>query len=370
MAKQRRIKRGFSRSQKPPRRNVPIIQQTAQANIPRFILPVGLPRDQFTVTQEFNRPVDYSNLNPNRLQAHEGIDFAPIGEARNLENIPVVAVQNARVTQVREQQGGYGRYIRLEFLDGTLGAIYAHLDNVNVRVGQIVNAGDIIGTMGSSGRSTGRHLHFNLLDLTRSRGNYIYPQVIDPTPFLSGSSETQHKTPRMDRRETPAPTPLQTITKIRPAKIQTRVTQTGDYPPDMPAAGDPNVGITSRFFPPRSFYPPARSSREIIVNPLANLFPPGSTFNPTTEQLEGMNDRLNNTIEHPILAVPGLGQIYAQGINDNGEFDLLQAIGLGTGDEREEYIKQYTPYIVLSLVGILLIGVGIARLVFNPSPLR
>lgn len=357
--KQRTIKRNVSTPQLPPRRNVPVN--------PRFVLPVGLPRDQFTVTQEFNRPVDYSNLNPNRLQAHEGIDFAPIGAARDLANIPVVAVENARVTQVREQQGGYGRYVRIEFLDGRLGALYAHLNDVNVREGQTVNAGDVIGTMGSSGRSTGRHLHFNLLDLTRERGNYIYPQVIDPTPFLSGSSEMQYQTPRMDRREVPSPTPLQQISKVRP-KVQTVISQQGDYPPNMPATNDPNVGMTSRFFPPRSFYPPSRENQ--IQNLMQQNLPPMFQTNDVSEPTIAAY-----TPEQVVTAAQGipaaiLGGIFAQGLTDTGEFDLLQAIGLGTGDEREEYIKQYTPYIVLSFVGILLIGVGIARLVFNPSPLR
>jgi len=327
------------------RREVPQTRTVTNTNIPRFVLPVALPREQIAVTQEFGVPVDYSRLNPNRIQAHEGIDFAPRGEARNLSNIPVIAVQNARVTQVREQQGGYGRYVRLEFEGGELGALYAHLDNVNVREGDRVNVGDVIGTMGSSGRSTGRHLHFNLLDLSQSRGNYIYPQVVDPRPFFSGAENVvrfltgrengQPVTPQTPRNTKPLPRTLITVTpegKPRPS-IRLQPIPGSDYPPDMPGTFTPPVPIEQRGYPTSiTFSNPVQAAMAAVA---------GSTIN------------------NPAL----VAQIANSTNPLTGEFDLLQAIGLGTGDEREEYIKQYAPYLVLGLVAIILIGLGVARLI-------
>ena len=57
--------------------------------------------------------------------------------------------------------GGYGRYCIIDHGNG-LWTLYGHQTNVNVTVGQYVNAGDPIGTVGSTGWSTGDHLHFEV----------------------------------------------------------------------------------------------------------------------------------------------------------------------------------------------------------------
>lgn len=57
--------------------------------------------------------------------------------------------------------GGYGLYVAVRHGNGTQ-TLYGHLSRVNVSVGQIVSQGEIIGTVGSSGRSTGPHLHFEV----------------------------------------------------------------------------------------------------------------------------------------------------------------------------------------------------------------
>ena len=98
---------------------------------------------------------------------HAGLDFsAKTGTA-------VRAVGSGLVVKA-EVMGGYGRII---FIDHGGGFItrYAHLNSIAVREGEQVNAGERIGTVGSSGRVTGPHLHFEVR---------VLGQAINPAPFL------------------------------------------------------------------------------------------------------------------------------------------------------------------------------------------
>jgi murein DD-endopeptidase MepM/ murein hydrolase activator NlpD len=70
--------------------------------------------------------------------------------------------------------GGYGRVVDIDHGNG-LSTRYGHLSSIDVRVGQSVKTGQIIGKVGSTGRSTGPHLHYE----TRLRG-----EAIDPQKFL------------------------------------------------------------------------------------------------------------------------------------------------------------------------------------------
>ena len=88
---------------------------------------------------------------------HRGLDFAaPSGT-------PVFAAGDG-VVEKAGWNGSYGRYIRIRHT-GTYKTAYAHLSgiNKNVRVGKRVLQGKIIGFVGSSGRSTGPHLHYEVL---------------------------------------------------------------------------------------------------------------------------------------------------------------------------------------------------------------
>jgi murein DD-endopeptidase MepM/ murein hydrolase activator NlpD len=83
---------------------------------------------------------------------HSGIDLAaPAGT-------PVVATSSGRV-EMAGWSGGYGILVELDH-GGSVETRYAHLSAVAVRPGQQVKAGQVIGYVGSTGRSTGPHLHY------------------------------------------------------------------------------------------------------------------------------------------------------------------------------------------------------------------
>lgn len=96
---------------------------------------------------------------------HDGIDIpAPRGT-------PVIAIQSGTVVQVIKDSGGYGNLIRLQH-DGGIQSFYGHLSGIGVHQGQQVLRGEVIGWVGSTGKSTGPHLHLGMLQ----GGQSVNPQ--------------------------------------------------------------------------------------------------------------------------------------------------------------------------------------------------
>lgn len=90
---------------------------------------------------------------------HTGTDLgAPMGT-------PVLAALAGRVL-LADALGGYGLAIALEHSQGTQQTLYAHLSEIFVKPGEEVKQGTVIGRVGSTGLSTGPHLHFELRQLT------------------------------------------------------------------------------------------------------------------------------------------------------------------------------------------------------------
>ena len=83
---------------------------------------------------------------------HSGLDF------RARSGTPIVAVTDGRV-EFAGRNGGYGNYVRLRHT-GDFGTGYAHMSRIAVRSGQSVRRGQVIGYVGSTGLSTGPHLHY------------------------------------------------------------------------------------------------------------------------------------------------------------------------------------------------------------------
>jgi len=86
---------------------------------------------------------------------HTGVDIsAPPGT-------PVHATADGIVIQAEMVTGGYGRLVRIDH-GGAVETYYAHLSRINVHVGQDVRRGEVVGLVGSSGRVTAPHLHYEV----------------------------------------------------------------------------------------------------------------------------------------------------------------------------------------------------------------
>ena len=80
---------------------------------------------------------------------------------------------NGRVT-IASRQGGYGKMVEIDHGNG-FSTRYGHLSEIDVKIGDQVRIGQTIGKIGSTGRSTGPHLHYE----TRING-----EAVDPQKFL------------------------------------------------------------------------------------------------------------------------------------------------------------------------------------------
>ncbi|MCU4155906.1 M23 family metallopeptidase [Carboxylicivirga sp. A043] len=96
---------------------------------------------------------------------HEGMDFSsPIGT-------DIYATADGKVTKITNQKTGYGKRIEIDHGFGYK-TLYAHLDKFNVKRGQKVKRGDVIGFVGNTGGSTAPHLHYEV----HVKGKKVNPQ--------------------------------------------------------------------------------------------------------------------------------------------------------------------------------------------------
>ena len=155
-------------------------------NLVRYGVPSGLPSDEDApllgangfcspigsgwerrVTSEFGNRIDPFT---GKRKGHSGMDLAvPTGTA-------VHAARSGTVTASQYNTGGYGYYVMIDHGDG-LSTLYGHCSQLLVRVGQRVQTGDVIALSGSTGRSTGPHLHFEV----RINGERTNPRAYLPT---------------------------------------------------------------------------------------------------------------------------------------------------------------------------------------------
>ncbi len=127
-------------------------------------VPLAMPvRDDFRYTSGFG---------PRWGRMHEGVDMAgPVGT-------PIYATADGVVT-FAGWQNGYGRIIKVQHEFG-IETRYPHLNAIRVEVGQRVKRGERIGDMGSSGRSTGPHLHYEVR---------VDGEAIDPMIYIRAGQE-------------------------------------------------------------------------------------------------------------------------------------------------------------------------------------
>ncbi|MDQ4087631.1 MAG: M23 family metallopeptidase [Pseudomonadota bacterium] len=106
-----------------------------------------------------------------RSAMHAGIDLSgPVGT-------PIHATADGVVTTAGWNSGGYGNLVKISHGRG-IETRYAHLASIGVRAGQQVKRGQVIGRMGSTGRSTGSHLHYEVR---------IDGRAVNPVPFMKST---------------------------------------------------------------------------------------------------------------------------------------------------------------------------------------
>ncbi|MEL7199421.1 MAG: M23 family metallopeptidase [Pseudomonadota bacterium] len=132
-------------------------------------IPHVVPAAQEKITSNFGYRRDPFN---GSAAMHGGIDF------KGAVNSPIFAAATGEVI-FAGWKGGYGRVIDIQHANGMV-TRYAHLYRIDVAVGDDVEAGDTIGGLGSSGRSTGPHLHFEVR---------INNKAVNPRPFLESAPD-------------------------------------------------------------------------------------------------------------------------------------------------------------------------------------
>jgi len=118
---------------------IPSIQPIKNKDLTRMASGYGYRNDPFTKKRRF----------------HWGMDFTA------KKGVPVYATGNGVVKRADNRASGYGNHIRINHGFGYV-SLYAHLSKYNVRRGQKVKRGDLIGYVGNTGRSAGPHLHYEI----------------------------------------------------------------------------------------------------------------------------------------------------------------------------------------------------------------
>ncbi len=134
--------------------SIPAIQPVENKELKRMASGFGFRLDPFTKARKM----------------HYGMDFsAKIGT-------PVYATGNGTIVRADSKSSGFGRHIRIDHGYGYT-TVYAHLNKYNVRQGQKVKRGEIIGFVGNTGRSRGPHLHYEV---------WLNGEKLNPVNFYYG----------------------------------------------------------------------------------------------------------------------------------------------------------------------------------------
>ena len=134
---------------------IPAIQPVKNEDLKRMASGFGYRSDPFTKAKKF----------------HKGMDFTSrIGT-------PIYATGNGVVTNTDNSLSGYGNHVEIQHGFGYK-TLYAHMSRYNCKPGQKVKRGDVIGFVGSTGRSQGPHLHYEV---------YKDGEVVNPLNFYYGN---------------------------------------------------------------------------------------------------------------------------------------------------------------------------------------
>ena len=155
---------------------IPTIQPIKNKDLTRVASGFGYRIDPFTKKRRF----------------HYGMDFTA------KRGTPVYATGNGIVKRADNRSSGYGRHVRIDHGFGYV-SLYAHLTKYNVRRGQKVKRGDIIGYVGNTGRSAGPHLHYEILkDKKKINPLNFYYGNLSPKEFEALLSQSKQENQSLD----------------------------------------------------------------------------------------------------------------------------------------------------------------------------
>jgi murein DD-endopeptidase MepM/ murein hydrolase activator NlpD len=118
---------------------IPAIQPVSKEDLTRMASGYGWRQDPFTKARKM----------------HSGMDFT------SPKGTPIYATGSGKVIRVDNRSTGYGKHVRIDHGFGYI-TLYAHLSKYNVKKGKKVKRGDVIGYVGSTGRSQAPHLHYEV----------------------------------------------------------------------------------------------------------------------------------------------------------------------------------------------------------------
>ena len=155
---------------------IPTIQPIKNKDLTRVASGFGYRIDPFTKKRRF----------------HYGMDFTA------KRGTPVYASGNGIVKRADNRSSGYGRHIRIDHGFGYV-SLYAHLSKYNVRRGQKVKRGEIIGYVGNTGRSAGPHLHYEILkDKKKINPLNFYYGNLSPKEFEALLTQSKQENQSLD----------------------------------------------------------------------------------------------------------------------------------------------------------------------------
>lgn len=234
----------------------------------KFIIPVT---SKHRITSPFGWRKD--PVTKKNTKHHNGADIVT-----GKKDEPILAAMSGRVLKAQKSTapgGGFGYYVVLRhFIDGKFyTSLYAHMkpNSFKVRVGQLVKAGDQIGIMGTSGYSTGVHLHFEIWKGRTHGWSADGKGFVEPISFIEAMSKAQEA-------KDFAKKPSVKVKKVNPIPVHT-------FTP--PKAFKP---VTKRPTAPKNAQKP---EKYYIVKPGDNLTKIARHFKTTVPELKKINNIKN-----------------------------------------------------------------------------
>lgn len=177
----------------------------------KFIYPLAIPSPISSLFGWRIHPISGTS------RMHTGTDIAAP------EGTPVLAAMSGKVL-LADNLGGYGLTIALEHSNGTQQTLYGHLSEIFVKPGELIQQGAVIGRVGSTGNSTGPHLHLEFRQLTDAGwmaidpGTQLENSMNDLSKALKNAPMAQQQALKLNPQ--PLTQPLQPSKSLNPQSLK------------------------------------------------------------------------------------------------------------------------------------------------------